>query len=399
MKVLVGHTRFQWYSGADAAYEADVRLLERAGHDVVRIERDNDEIADFGPAAKAGLAAGTVWSAGAYRAVGRAIASVRPDVVHFHNTFPLLSPAVDVAAHRAGVPVVRTLHDFRLACPNGLLFRDGHACEDCVGRGVTWPGIVHRCYRRSAPQTAVVSTMLAAHRAAGTWRRAVDVFVTVSSFQRDRVVLAGVPAERVVVRPNVVDPDPGARDPDRDDDGSFVFVGRLAPEKGVADLVAAAERVPDARVVIAGDGPLRDTLARDVAGRRLDNVAIVGPLARADLIETVRRARALVSPSISFETFGLAIAEAFACGVPVVTTALGGPADIVDDGRTGWHVPVGDPAALAGRLTWLSSHPDQARAAGRAARVDYERRFSPAAGLASLVDIYALASERAARRA
>jgi hypothetical protein len=196
MRQLLVHNRYQQPGGEDAVFEAEAALLQRHGHDVEQWVEDNREIPTT-PTAR--LAAHTVWSSPAVRRLEAILHRTRPEVVHFHNTFPLISPAAYVTCRRQGVPVVQTLHNYRLICPNAMLFRDGHPCEECVGRVVPWPGVVHACYRGSRAQTAVAAAMLATHRVRGTWTRDVDVYVALTQFARGKFLRGGLPETRIVV--------------------------------------------------------------------------------------------------------------------------------------------------------------------------------------------------------
>ena len=366
--VLLGRSRYRELGGEDAAFEADVALLEANGHRVVVFERSNADAGRVG----AGLAA--PWSRDARRALVEVLRRERPRVAHFHNTFPLLSASVYAACRAEGVPVVQTLHNYRLVCPDPVLFRGGHACHDCVGRAVPWPGVVHACYRGSRVETTVAAAAALVQRRAGGLL--VDWFVVPSAYARD--VLAGVlPDERVVVRHNAVHPsfEQVARGPG----GSHVlFAGRLVPEKGLDVLRRLAEHV---EIHVAGDGP-----ARDVPGLRY-----LGHLGRAELMAAMASARAVVVPSLAPESFGLVVMVAFACGVPVVASAIGALPEVVDDGRNGFLVPVGDVEGFARRLN------DPALASMRSsARATYEASAAPAVAYARLLDVYRAATNDAA---
>ena len=245
------HNHYQQPGGEDQVFEVEGALLEAHGHRVLRYTQHNDSVADM---TRAELAKATVWNTVAYRELRTLIREEQPQVAHFHNTFPLISPAAYHAARAERVPVVQTLHNYRLICPSALFFREGRVCEDCSGKAVPWPGVAHACYRGSRSSSAAVAAMLTAHRVLGTWSRAVDAYIGLTEFARQRFVRGGLPAEKIVVKPNFVHPDPGAGG----GDGEYVlFVGRLSEEKGVDTLLKAWKR-PRVRVPlkIVGDGPL-----------------------------------------------------------------------------------------------------------------------------------------------
>ena len=379
MKILVAHNGYRLRAGEDEVFAAECELLESGGHEVVRFERDN---ADAGALAAATSA---VWAARSRRDIARVLAAERPDVAHFHNTFPLLSPSVYYACRKAGVPVVQTLHNYRLLCPSAVLYRDGHVCEDCLGRALPWPGVLHRCYRGSAAASATVASMLAVHRALDTWTRTVDAFVALSAFARDKFIAGGLPAERIVVKPNFLATLP----PGRSGDGDYVlFAGRLTAEKGVSTLLDAWEGL-DVPLVIAGTGPLEHEVARRVAAWNRDDVRFVGWRPRAEIFELLAGARAAVFPSRWYEGFGMSLLETFASGVPVVASRIGAVAEIVGDGENGVLFAAGDPTDLAAKVTALWNDPATARRLGATARREVEQRYGAERNLEQLTRIYA----------
>lgn len=390
MKVLLAHERYRSPGGEDYVFEAEAAVLEAHGHEVARFEENNDRIDDL---SRLAVAARTVWSRPGRRRLREAVAREQPEVVHFHNTFPLLSPAVYGAVREAGPAMVQTLHNFRPICPNAQLFRDGGPCEDCVGR-LPWPGVLHACYRDDRAASATVATMIATHRALGTWRDGPDVWVALTPFARDRFVAGGFASDRIVVKPNFVDVDPGV--------GSgpgthAAFVGRLSEEKGIEVLLDAWRAIEgDVPLRIAGDGPLRPRVERAAASD--PRIEWLGWRDRDEVLALVRESRFVVFPSTWYETFGLGLVEAFAAGRPVIASAHGAMADLVDDGRTGRLVPPGDAAALADAVAATWADPDRATAMGRRAREEYERRYTAERGYAALIETYEIALERAEGR-
>ncbi|HVL58036.1 MAG TPA: glycosyltransferase family 4 protein [Burkholderiaceae bacterium] len=388
-RVLVVHNAYQQRGGEDSVVEAEVALLRARGHDVDLHSRHNDEIASIGRIA---LAADTLWSRASARALADHIARFAPDVVHVHNTFPLISPSAYWAAHRARVPVVQTLHNFRLFCPQAMLLRDGRVCEDCVGR-LPWPAVRHGCYRGSPAQTAVIAGMQVLHRSIGTWQRRIHRYIALNEFCRSKFIEAGLPAERVAVKPNFVDfPAPPSESP-RD---GLLFVGRLSPEKGVDTLAQAAARLRRqdagaATVRVAGSGPESHRLESQ------PGVALLGSLGGDAVREQMLRARALVMPSIWYENFPRTLVEAFACGLPVIASRIGALAELVDDGRTGLLFEPGNADDLADKMRWVLAHPQRVRRMGDAARAEYEARYTPSRNYEQLIRIYdaAIADHRA----
>ena len=387
MKVVVAHNFYQQPGGEDQVYRAEVELLREFGHDVVPFEVHNDAVAGMG---RAKLAAATVWNRSVAGELGEVVRRARADVVHFHNTFPLISPAAYYAARRAGAAVVQTLHNFRLLCPVALFYRDGQVCEDCLGKPLAWPGVVHACYRGSRVTTAVTAATVAVHRAAGTWQNAVDAYICLTDFARDKFVAGGLPAGKLHVKPNFVHPDPGPR---QGGDGSAVFVGRLSEEKGVLPLLAAWER-SDVPLTIIGAGPLADRVA--AAAAKNPAIKPVGRQTMDQIYDAVGRASMLVLPSVCYETFGRVAAEAFAVGTPVVASGHGAVADVVgSDGRLGRLFTPGDPVALAAAVRAMLARPaDEQAAMRRRVRAEFVDKYTGQRNHGRMMEIYRAAMAR-----
>lgn len=385
MKILGVHNYYRFPGGEDEVFRAERELLRAAGHEVIEYTRTNNEIALNGFISRARLAAGTVWARDSFRELRELVARERPVVAHFHNTLPLISPSGYYACREAGVPVLQSLHNPRLLCPAASLYRDGRVCEDCVGKVLCWPGVLHRCYRHSRAQTGVVAAMLAYHNLRGTWIRMVDWYVVSTEFYRHKFAEAGLPAQKIVVKPHFVHPDPGPRD----GIGEYgLFVGRLAEEKGVRTVVSAWKKLSGIPLRIRGEGPLIP-LAQECAAASRGSVEYVPRLGRPELTSLIKGARFLVWPSLGYyETFGLVAVEAFACGVPVVASRLGAMAEIVEDGKTGLHFTAGSADDLAAKVEWAWSHPREMQAMGREARAEYEAKYTAERNYQILMETY-----------
>lgn len=390
MRILAHHTHYQQRGGEDESFSAEVAILRQRGHHVVDLAFHNQEL-DRMPPWRQGLV--TLWNQEAYRRVREAVRQHRPDLVHVHNTFPLASPAVVHAAKAEGVPVVMTLHNYRLLCVNALLFREGRVCEACLGR-LPWRGVVRECYRGSPLASGVVAAMLTTHRALGTWARGVDVYIALTEFARRKFMEGGLPAEKIVVKPNFVHPDPGAGE---GRGGYALFVGRLSPEKGVRTLLQAWVRLQGkVPLKVVGDGPLAGEVRQAV--KSLAGMEWLGRRNPDEVYALMRDAAFLVFPSEWYETFGRVAIEAFASGTPVLAANIGAVAEVTDHGRTGLLFRPGDPEDLASKVEWLLTHPGELARMRREARAEYEAKYTAERNYQLLMEIYGQALEAGHRR-
>ncbi|HEV2544564.1 MAG TPA: glycosyltransferase [Methylobacterium sp.] len=375
MRVLIVHNHYQIRGGEDAVVEHEAAALAASGCTVETLTFHNDDIRTPLDRLRTAFEAPH-----APRGIARVVAAVerfRPDVVHAHNTFPLVSPAMHGVVRALGPVTVQTLHNFRLACAGAMLMRDGAPCETCL-TGSSYAAVRHGCYRGSRLGTLAVARMIDRHRRTGTWTRDVDAFVALTEFARGRFIAAGLPAHRLFVKPNGL-PDPGAPD-DGPRDG-ILFAGRLSPEKGVEILKQAAARL-SAPVDVAGEGPLRERL------EGAPGLTLLGALPHGEMRARMSRAAALVVPSLWYEGLPMVVAEAYAAGTPVIASRIGALAGLIEDGVTGLLVAPGDPAALAGAIERLRNQPEDARRMGAAARAAYLRDWTEAATTAALLRIY-----------
>lgn len=374
MKILLVHNRYRVRGGEDAVFDEEANLLAAHGHDVRLQVRDNRDIADRGVLR---TAARSLWSGSTFRATQAQIREWRPDVVHVHNTFPLVSPSVHWASAAEGVPVVKTLHNFRLACLQGTFLRDGQPCEQCLGRSPL-KGVIHRCYRDSAAQSAVLAAGIVGHKLAGTYRGRVARYIALSNSSVEKFVQAGLPRERIRVKPNAVAvPEMGTAVERR----GGLYVGRISQEKGIALLGEALRQSRVTGFFVIGEGD---------AGSWLDG-SLANPLGLLPSDEVYRRmaqASYLVLPSIGFEQFPRVIAEAFALGLPVIASARGALQDLVEPHRTGLLFEPGNAEALADCLRWAEAHPGALLQMGERCRQRYAAEFSPEINLSALLCIY-----------
>jgi glycosyltransferase involved in cell wall biosynthesis len=380
MNILVAHNFYKEPGGEDQCVAAEVAMLRAHGHEVTQYCLSNDSVDAMG---RVELASRTIWSRPAFRELRQLFRTHRPQIAHFHNTFPLISPSAYYAARAENVRVVQTLHNFRLCCVNALLFRDGEVCEDCLGKAVPWRGIVHRCYRNGYTVSAGTAAMVAAHRVLGTWRNAVDMYVALSESSRRKLVAGGLPADKILIKPNFVYPDPG---PGEGGGGYAIYVGRLSAEKGVETLLKAWQQLGAPPLKLVGDGPIKPAVRE--AAAHSTTIQWLRSVPLETVYELVGKAACLVLPSRCYENFPRVVIEAFAKGTPVIVSKLGAMAEIVEDGRSGLHFKPGDPVDLAEKVQWILADPLKLQRMRQAARETFDQHFTADANHKILMAIY-----------
>ena len=391
MRVVLVHNRYRSAapSGENRVVDQEAVALANLGHQVTRFERCSDEIERWPRAKRASLPARVVWSRDAHRGLGAVLRERRPDVVHVHNTFPLLSPAVLYACRDAAVPIVATIHNYKLACASGDFFRNGSVCHDCAD-GLPVPAVRHGCYRGSRAATAPVALAMSAHRRA--WLSLVSAYVLISAAQRDLLAGLSLASDRVFVRHNLI---PRRNAPAVAREPSVVYAGRLDEAKGLRLLMAgwdcyrAAAGDTGLRLVIAGAGPLEREVTAWASTRPC--VEVVGQLGSEQCSELISRARAVLLPSAWEETFGLVAIEAMALGVPPVASGHGSFPELITPEVDGVLFRPGDPAALARAVADVQAYPERFENYGEQARKTYEQRFDPQRSAEQLLEIYRFA--------
>jgi len=382
LRVLQVHNRYRHGGGEDVAVEREAAVLREGGHEVLQLQVENPS--DH-------LAAGrklvlAPWNPGARGSIEEVTAGFEPDVAHVHNTWFSLSPSVFGGLSNSGVPTVMSLHNYRLMCVNGLLLRDGAPCERCVGSSAL-DGVRFRCYRDSYVASAIAALTLTLNRANDTWDT-VAVFLANSPFVKQTYVAAGFSSEKIDVKPNFAD-DPGPRRRPPGESSTVLYVGRLSPEKGIGfflDLWSRTDATSNLRVI--GEGPLLDDLRTGHP-----DVEFVGALSPDRVREEMLDARALVFPSITYETCPLVILEAFAAGIPVLASRRGPMSDLLANLGEMWLREPGEADDWAEGVRLLDD--DQAiTVAGERARADYQQRFTPQIALERLELAYARAMRR-----
>ncbi|SIT85016.1 glycosyltransferase family 4 protein [Pontibacter indicus] len=382
MRILIIHNYYKQAGGEDTVFHAEAALLEQHGHQVEKLSFSNKEVNSLSEKLKAAL--GVVYNPGSAKLVEDRIKSFQPDVIHVHNFFPLLSPSVFYVANRLQVPIVVTLHNYRLVCPSALLYYNGKVQLENLHKVFPLSAIRQKIYRDSAIQTASVVLTTGMHKLLGTWRSKVDKFIALTPGAADLFHNSSLKLRpgQVAVKPNFTQ-DIGISRVEREE--YFLYVGRLTAEKGIETLLKAHELNPFP-LKVAGDGPLRERV--EEYAKTHASIKYLGFQNREQVLELLKQARALIFSSEWLETFGMTIIEAFSAGTPVIAANIGGAAQLVEDGVNGLHYTPGNAEELAERVHTLIQYPRMIRQLGTAARQSYEVRYTPEVNYQMLISIY-----------
>ena len=386
MRILKAHNYYIQSGGEDTVFHAETALLRSHGHEVIEYLEHNEKIESMN---QVSVALQTIWSYSSYQKLKRFLRETKPDVVHFHNTFPLISPSAYYACQDLEIPVVQTLDNQRLMCPAASFYRNGKLCLDCLGKTLPWPGVLHACYHDSHLHTAVVASMLALHRWIGTWQAKIDLFLCSTNFYHDLFVQAGFPASKIAVMPHFVQEKFQPDFSDKVGAGEYaLFLGRLNPEKGVNTLLEAWRHL-EFPLRIRGNGRLDEAARKFVRQQSLENIEFVGRMDERELSDLIGNARFLIMPSEGYyETFGMVIVEAYSRNVPVLASNIGVVPELVSDKRTGLLFEAGHAVDLAEKATWMWDHPEECLRMGQNARKEYEEKYTSAQSYEMLIDIY-----------
>jgi glycosyltransferase involved in cell wall biosynthesis len=385
MKVLLVHNEYQQPGGEDTVFRLEHQLLSSFGHRVVTYRRTNREISRCSILRRLLLPKQLIWAEDAQQDIARILRNERPDIVHVHNTFTQISPSIYAECRKAEVPVVQTLHNFRLLCPSATFYRSGHVCDECVTHSLR-RSVMHGCYRNSRLETAAVAVMLATHRRLHTWNNNINTYIALTEFARQKFIGGGLPATKLCVKPNFLAPDPGLGS---QKGGYALFVGRLSPEKGLHSLLHSWIRLKKSiPLFIVGDGPLRAELMTYAARNSLSSVRFLGRLNYEETQQAIKGALFLLLPSECYENFPMTIIEAFASGTPVICSRLGAMQEIVEHQQTGLLFGPSSSEHLADSVAWAWAHAAQMRSMGMAARREYELKYTAEKNHSLLMDIY-----------
>ena len=380
MQILGVHNRYQLRGGEDECFEAEVSLLRGKGHTVELFEETNDRLEEIG---KLRSLVRTFWSNETYRVAKQMLTKQPYDVVHVQNFFPLISPSIYYAAKERQVPVVQTLHNYRLLCPNAQFFREGRPCEDCLQESIPISSVVHACYRDSHAATAAVATMLTVHQLFHTWTDTVDRYIALTKFAREKFIQGGIPAEKIVVKPNfVADPGMGSGQ-----GGYALFVGRLSVEKGIDLLLRSWRSIGKTMPLkIVGDGPMSPQVLEAV--QNIPGVEWLGRRSLPEVYHLMGEAAFLVFPSVWYEGLPRTIIESFATGTPVIAADLGAMSGLITSGETGLHFIAGCEESLSSQVEWAATHPQDFAQMRQQARTEYKEKYTAEANYEQLMQIY-----------
>lgn len=384
MKILQVHNKYQLSGGEDVVVENERRLLESKGHEVFLLIKFNDEITRYSILKKINLISTSVWSKSAYNEIKNTIRKIKPDICHVHNYMPLVSPSVFYACSELNVPVVQTLHNYRMICANAYLFREGQVCEECIGKSL-YHGVRYGCYRNSRLQTFTVARMIETHKKKDTWKNKVDAYIALSSFSKNKFIEGGLSESKIQVKPNFISNDPGFN---YNAQNHYLFAGRLDVTKGIEILVNAIVKLNgNIDISVAGDGTLKSEIQNN------KEISYLGQLPKGQLLNQIKSAIALIFPSPLYENMPLSITEAFACGKPVIASNLGAMAELIEDGKTGLLFEPGNAEDLASKINWADEHKEEMKQMGMNARKEYEEKYTSEMNYKMLMEIYNKAIE------
>lgn len=381
MKILLTHNFYQISGGEDAVVKNESDLLIKNGNEVLLHTVDNANINSL--LSKALAMVNVPFSFSQYKKMLKVLKAEKPDVVHVHNYFPILSPSVFYACKKAKVPVVHTLHNYRAVCPTALLMHEGRINESSL-TGSAWWTVTKRVYRDSFIGSFTLASMVELHKKIATWYSKVDLFIALTEFARKKYSFAGWPEEKIVVKPNFISDPILTGAPILRKRNYGLYVGRLSEEKGIDVLLSAWKNIKYP-IKIIGEGEVESVVS--------PSVDLLGRQPKEKVIQYIKSSQFIVVPSICYEGFPMAIVEAFACGTPVLCSRLGSMEEIVCNGITGLHFEAGNVDDLAEKVQWMIDYPEEVKKMGRNARAEYLAKYTPEKNYEMLMDIYQQAME------
>ncbi len=390
--VLIAHNYYQNAGGEDSVVENERKMLELHGHNVIMYTKNNKEIKTL--AGKLKFLFSFLYSKSAYRDVKKLIKENKIGLVHVHNTFPLITTSVYAAAHDAGVPVVQTLHNFRLVCPGALYRRNGQICEECNQKGLLH-AIQYGCYRNSKLQTAMAVWTQLYSRKKGLYDK-VGAYIALTEFNK-RKFETSFPwcMGKVYVKPNFIGSNSELNSTDLKTEATeeYLYIGRLSEEKGIHVLLEAFAKMPRKKLCLIGTGPLITVIKAYINEQHMENVKMLGHLTHEAAMKRLYQAKALIFPSVCYETFGMTIIEAFSCGIPVIGSRLGNMKEIINDNKNGLLFDAGNVNSLIETIRYLESNSELYQALRTEAWNTYLQNYTEEKNYDRLLEIYEMASQ------
>jgi glycosyltransferase involved in cell wall biosynthesis len=382
VRILFIHNRYQYEGGEDVAVELETALLQEKGHSVKALLFQNEHIHSLRSKVTSGLKA--FYNKTSETKISVAIEEFKPDLIHIHNLFFDASPSVLYAAKKHRVPVIFTLHNYRLVCSNALLMRNNQVCELCVNQSFPVSGIRYKCYRNSAVESALVTGITGIHKLKKTWNNYVDRYIALTEFSKQKFLSSSLKLteQQISIVPNFV---PDTKQHDLPRENYYLYVGRLSGEKGIRVLMEAFKQLPQASLVIIGDGPERSFV--DEQSKASGNIFVAGKKTKAEVMESMSRCRALVFPSVCYEGLPFTILEAFSSGTPVIASRLGAMKEMIQDGYNGLHFRPNDPDDLKNCIRKFNEAAPR-QEFNRHARLTYEEKYHPDVHYKAIMSIY-----------
>lgn len=355
-RVLIVHNYYQIPGGEDTVVENESNMLRENGHDVVFYTRHNDEIKNRGVLGKITLFSESIFSIKTYRQVKRIIKEENIDIVHVHNTFPLISPSVYYAAFKNNVPILQTIHNFRLLCPAATFMVHDKICEDCLRDGLS-TALKRKCYRNSFSQTFAMVVILKIHRILKTYQK-VNGYIALTEFNKNKLLNLIKDENKVYVKPNFVKCTSNDNYKKRKNDNYFVFIGRLDRLKGIDLIIESWKDIKDARLFVLGDGPLKKELETYIISNGIHNIKLLGFIKREEAFEIIKKAKAVIMASQCYEGFPMTIVESFSLGVPVIAGNVGNLGSIITHNENGVLFKYDDKGDLKEKVKMLINDKD-----------------------------------------
>jgi glycosyltransferase involved in cell wall biosynthesis len=394
MKVLLVHNFYQSSapSGEDKVFKNELELLRKSGLEVIVYTKNNDSITGYGKLDRLYLALKNIWSLETYREIKTLIKKERPDIAHFHNIWYLISPSAYYACKDMGVPVVQTLHNFRIYCANGLLFRDEKICEECITKPIKRfksikNAFKYRCYRNSIGYSLSIALTEYFHWIKKTWIDVIDAYIALTEFSKNKYIDGGLPAYKIFLKPNFISNPP---EPNYFHEDYACFIGRITQEKGLDIIIKAFTLLKSRQIklMIVGDGALKKQIEQIIKKQKINNIELLGIKKHKDTIQILKNAMFLILPSICYETFPLVLIESFASGKPVIASRLGAMAELIEDKKTGLLFEPGNSNDLLKQINWMLENKDLLIQMGKNARIEFETKYTEEKNISTLLQIY-----------